>query len=274
MFTIESTNDYLYHYTSREVGLENILGEMKIRFSPYSKTNDPKEIYGPNFNWLLPPEIMNEVSREEIRESESYYRKQVYEYPKLLCFSQDLPHYFDQNRRERTISRGFSRARLWATCADNHRGMCFVFDKKALTDTVFKHIDKRNVLLSNVNYSTLDKHAEAYRVNFSDVKKLGIKKSFKKNLKNIVNTVFFHKTNDWDDEEEYRIVILNNSDEYIYISINDCLRGIIVGSEFNKVYNPILFELHDIGIKIGRISWDNGKPYVHETKPSKMWFKS
>lgn len=268
MFELESTEKYLYHYTSRKVGLENILGEMKIRFSPYANTNDPKESNRFSFWGYDPSSIKSEDGFEALNEivaAEMYYYNQLQKNTKLLCFSQDSPEYFDLDEQFKHSGRGFSRVRLWANCADNHKGMCFIFDKQLLIDSVntaFKEF-KLNILHGNVNYGGLDTIMKSFKIDYDKIRKIGIENSFKEYLKDNTNNIFFHKTVDWKDENEFRIVVLNSLHKYLYVSITESLRGIIVGSKFPLVYYPILWQLQENrGIQFGKIWWFNGIPSV------------
>jgi hypothetical protein len=76
---------------------------------------------------------------------------------------------------------------------------------------------------------------------------------------------FFEKRKDWEDENEYRIIILTLQDLMtdFYIDISQCIVGIIVGVDFNKVYEPCITEVcKKYSIEADRIQWSEGVPVL------------
>jgi len=108
----------------------------------------------------------------------------------------------------------------------------------------------------------------AFKLDYDYIQNVGIENSFKEFLKDNASKIFFHKTFDWQDENEFRLIVLNSLDEYLYVAIDESLKGIVVGSKFPMIYYPIFHNLQETkGIKFGRIQWFNGIPVAVDQTP-------
>jgi hypothetical protein len=72
---------------------------------------------------------------------------------------------------------------------------------------------------------------------------------------------FLRKSEDWATEWEYRWLVHGENPEPEYVKFKDALRGVLVGVDFPKVYEPSLIELcKPLNIPVGRVSWFNAVP--------------
>lgn len=92
--------------------------------------------------------------------------------------------------------------------------------------------------------------------------------------------LYFFKDFDFKDENEFRIILKDNSSEYKYLNILNSLRGIILGDKLPKVYVNLFKSLrekiqiqHDndysddkLIINLDKMHFDEGLPTIQHIK--------
>lgn len=268
---IVDCNKYLYHYTKLNIGFEYILYNGTLRMSPFFAVNDPyeskKKSFGVSYNvsdFLSDDDLIGISKEETIKRIDSILNKQNLSLSKineeanklltydckLICFSRDNSKLFKADYPDHIYYRGYCRPRMWAQYADNHRGFCFVFDKKELNKQIYNSLNnKGKIIKGNVQYSNV---LDAFRkkikhLDFSKIKEYGLRIYLEDyHLKLFAKEIFFKKALDWRDELEYRWVLISNeAEEYIYFPFGNALKEIYVGINFPKVYEELLYKLND-----------------------------
>ena len=185
-----------------------------------------------------------------IQNYENELNKIILDETLLFCLSQNKKIVkYSKNKKpfesDDLYSTGFYKLRMWAQYGDNNRGVCLCFSREKLKE-VF-----RNQYINSKIYSTEVKYNDDLKGKFSqfsmeydqinnDFKKYVIDKHIPKKYENI----FFKKTEDWKDEQEYRFVIISNDvNEKITINISAALTGIFLGIDFPEVYIKSLLHL-------------------------------
>ncbi len=131
-----NNNEYLYHYTSVSTAFK-ILYTNQLRFSKLSKTNDTTESK-PKIS------IANDEDAEKMKDIIEFFLKMNQEKMELMCFSRDSTKSKSKNGIPENImyddyfGRGFALPRMWAQYAQNNKGVCFVFNKQRLIDSLKK----------------------------------------------------------------------------------------------------------------------------------------
>ena len=168
-------------------------------------------------------------------------------------------------RRANVIGRGFALPRMWAQYSSNNEGVCLIINK----DKLLNYISAQEIFNINnkVNYV---KNYLTYPMNKEYIIKLYkkiISNSFDvfstlvKDDSDFVKFNFFSKLDDWQSENEFRILTLvneNNLDKVIKINnIYKFVEGIVVGQNISDENCFILHQLVDGNTIIRRIHFDN-----------------
>lgn len=254
---------YLYHYTSLEKAY-SILYNNELWFSDLTNTNDIFEqkvkISFESLKTICSSQEDYEQLLEKVNKVREYMnnaKKRI----KLLCFSQDtnlsakkerdsfqklMNSLSDYSMEVNVIGRGFSLPRMWAQYASNNRGLCFIFNKKKLLNKVKEsnHVfiaDKVEYHpLYNPYMMSVDEFKETlYLINteYDDALKTMIK-----NKSAYLKYDLFSKLLDWSSENEFRIILTNNTGEGTVKlkNITDMIEGIVYGSETDSVNTEII----------------------------------
>jgi len=232
------------HYTNREVALEKILPSNTLRFNEIKNSNDPWEyrkfILTSFENDSDPIEAKLKADEIKLKSAEA----------KAISFTKDSDGF-----------RCFNNILMWSHYAENHKGVCLVFDKQKLEKLFKQQFSKKRLNPKNVQYF---KSPVETTVKGSDdtIEKM------KKDAKNI----FYTKHTAWKYEAEYRLMILPDEKKdtllKLMISLNKkkdkyfnedikALVAIFIGLEFSNTYKCVI----DNFIKNSEIVYNNTNNY-------------
>lgn len=193
---------YLYHYTSFESAIK-ILASQKLLFSAVGTLNDINESSGVDY-------LSKDIT---VKEQERFdYLLNSYS---QLSFTMDT-----KNRR------GFDIPAMWGHYAERGRGVCFAFDKRMM----IKEARKRSLYSKEVNYSPI---LDLDSLDYDDLRYKD-PDSFIRLQK---DELFFHKSKDWEYEQEYRFILINDDPNQRYFDITGLLSAIIL---YAKKYDDFL----------------------------------
>ncbi len=268
---IKSVDQYVYHYTTLEKGLECILKDMKLRLSPLSEVNDPREYqilhpYFPAFdNHTV---VENSEPLKKIHEIRDYFDKFRNNH-KVICFSRDSENIFNVPDHYKGIYRGFNKPTLWSHYADNHKGLCLIFDKDKLIESLISNFgsrEKYKVYNDNlVNYVALENHIEKLGIKYEDIENHGLPKVLEDFTNQNIKDLLFTKTIDWEVENEFRIMVCDYSNKmYLYLPVSDSLLAIVMGAKLPSVYWG---SIGQFGIPFAQLEWKNGLPFLKNVFP-------
>lgn len=127
---------YLFHYTRRDRAFARIVPDGQLRFSPLDRLRDPLE----NKPWTLGVaqyggEVNNGVglrARLAAGWALNTLANSVRTRARILAFTHDAPGYEDFA----AFGRGWARASMWEHYAENHLGVCLVFDKERAVSAI------------------------------------------------------------------------------------------------------------------------------------------
>ncbi|MCK5330953.1 MAG: DUF2971 domain-containing protein [Candidatus Marinimicrobia bacterium] len=227
------TNDALFHFTSAKVAIENILFEGSLRFSPYSRMNDPNEyryqdIYDSwSFGSLLQDNGFSKASVVEILEHIIRFNS------KVCCFCQSnekLPGYY--------------KPRMWAQYSDNNEGVCLVFSKEKLLYYIKNHLKYKYLFSDYVAYKG-EIPRSRYMIHQNISNSVNYEDDAITHLHNNKNNIYFLKHTDFEQENEFRIILIKENDDinYLTIPIKDFIKGIIIGDRFHDSFVDIINHL-------------------------------
>lgn len=227
---LENSNEnLLFKFTSVNLNLFRMIVNSELWFSSFSKLNDP-------FEGQYVVEEMKLPSDEALKvfyKHDSHYQNSDFKIDRRIkvvkaninLFYSDLNSYlkkeYFQKFKVACFSRVYDEILLWSHYADEHKGICLIFDKEAL--------------LNGLKESTTDE-MESSRVDYDTMKKLQVsftdKEPYKIRIENDED-VIFRKLECWGYEKEFRIYFKKefSSEQNINTSTFDkkALRGIIFG---------------------------------------------
>lgn len=223
-------NQFLFHYTTYSAAL-GILLSQQMRLGPLVNKNDPLEFEDHRDDGRV---IHGNPSNEELAVIIGDYKNAVDEKVRSVrfaSFAMDMffynpPKDFQENCYN-NLTKGWACSRMWAQYADNHKGVCLVFDRENLVKSFEKSFGSCEIYCKEVTYTN-----NLYP----------LQESLEQNCKSLLTSekisFLFQKCQDFRDEQEFRLLLidksLKNTDELVSFSISDSLCGVIPGVRFPR----------------------------------------
>lgn len=251
---------FLYHYTRFDTALEHILAKRELRLSPFSAMNDPRESSDWQFTPRDFPTVLGTqaVQDRTVRHANDRLKRTW----KVLALTADDPDAMQIPTN--LFSRGFARARMWASYGGNHRGGCLVFDRAKMIDEVGAQlgIDTDHRWYSSAVQYTDDFSADALVLSGEEIGTHGIEQALQRHQARHYSSLFFHKNRDWATEYEYRFVAQRLDDfGYLFVNVSQSLVGMVLGKDVPDVYAPTVDKAAERAvIGVGQLEWRNGAP--------------
>lgn len=213
---IDINKSHLYHYTSFESAVK-ILTSGKLRFSAYKNVNDINESCGPVVLYA------NKEDEKKVEAMLKYYLQ--------LSFSMDKV-----GKRA-----GYDIPAMWGHYAESGHGVCLAFD----SDKIGQNVLERHLYSNAVEYS----NGRSLNELVYDSKLHGDAATFIRKAK---DSIFFHKSEDWAYEQEYRVIAISDETP-LELDIKNCLVGVILfartAEEFiSSVERAALSKITDVDI--------------------------
>lgn len=198
----------LYHYTSFESALK-IIESQTLLFNPLKRMNDINELYRPLY-----------FNQNYSKENWDKMKEMIYSHQQI-SLSRDIG-----------VKKGFDIPAMWGHYSDKGRGVCLVFSKEKLLNTLSEEHIKGSVRYLNINKFDPDIVASPT-----------IERT-KRFSKREYRDYFFKKTKDWSYEQEFRILLRSDSCERVKLCFQDALIGVIAHraddvKENEKYWNSI-----------------------------------
>lgn len=255
-------NRYLFHYTTEYIAIEYILKNCELKFSTRESSHDPFEqnelkhvftssAFGPNGF------VGFDSKYDYIREINNVRNKVKY-----ACFCIDA-----DNLLSYPWDKGCFRSRMWSQYANSHKGVCLVFDYKAMEKLSFEVLpatEKTWIINSRVGYN--DENNNLKKVLEVSSKDHDLIPSNR--VKLFCEAYLFTKLKDYENENEYRICIYDDTDsKNILVNVKEAFRGIILGYNFPDVYLSVIKMFSDqLKIPVVRANWFRGKPSFEQVE--------
>ncbi|MFW2601859.1 DUF2971 domain-containing protein [Aliarcobacter butzleri] len=242
-----NSDDAIFHYTKKETAMEYILNDKKLKFGFFHSTNDPyeyKKRLTSAFGW-------GDINQSLFLESMKLIDNTI-QNTSFLSFCRN------------SNNKGYEKPRMWSQYGQNHSGICLVFSKESLIKTIENQLSQDYfVYAENVNYKEIDSES----LNIYD--DLTVNEIIINHIKQNHKNIFFQKHLDYKDENEFRIILIqkteNNFYKNIFVDISDSLKFIILGDSFPKVYLPTIKELSSkLNITYEKLEWRNNQYFLDE----------
>jgi hypothetical protein len=187
---------------------------------------------------------------------------------RLLALTVDAEGYADTAKE---FSRGWARPRMWEHYAENHAGVCLVFDANGFINAVVRSLESQGLphpYYKRVRYTEtgsadlmLDLPALAGQTTPSTVAQY---------IEDHHVDLFFRKALDWETEHEYRFVLTapEGYESDVFVDFGESLMAAIVGEKFPSWQLAAAIDVCvGAGVDPLRLDWTTGRPTLAELPP-------
>lgn len=257
---------YLYHYTSADTALKHILKNGTLQLNSFSRVNDPRE----SKEWDMSPFVRAGVNLS-IEQYDAISRKisdMIKANAKLVCFSRDKGEAVGKCQ---PLDRGFAKPSMWHHYGDEHRGFCLMFDRNKLNEALIKQLDNGRLISGKVSYSNegilSNPSNDPFVVNLLEAR--GTEdyiSAIQDHLSSWFTDLFLRKLADWENEDEYRWIYIDNHSNPIHVNFHDSLEAIVIGEHVPDAhYEDILRYCVKYHAEVAKLNWHNGYPKIEHT---------
>jgi hypothetical protein len=263
-YSLTSNSQLLYHYTRVDSLLEKILPTASLRMGAMAYTNDPYETkdwifsFGTNGgSFDLPVELWSKLESDATRIAKTH--------AKLICFTRDNDS-TPTAEIDHIWERGFCKPRMWSQYAGEHTGACLIFDREKLESSLRSTCPSDAYIFGdNVKYRNRSQaqplRNNPFILNFDLHKSIGIDETVKLHVLHFWNQLFFEKSIDWMQEQEFRWLMWDQMHTHHIFGFSDALKAIVLGPKFPEERMKELISLQkNLNFDIRRLNWKNGVP--------------
>lgn len=265
-----SSKPLLYHYMKAD-HLESVLRNGELWLGPWTRLNDPRERKSWTADDLVMPAVGVGLDSLEAQQAvEDEVDRVLRRGARLACFTQDGAPTAGA-ASDTYFHRGWGRAAMWDRYADEHRGVCLVFDQVELLSRVEESVPDRDGNIrtwGSVRYVDAPLYVPVAGA-FKSVGDLRVALDEMTSQHGVVNDLYMTKNRDWESEREFRVVVVGwnlpdaELDEPLVVPIRDCLRAVVVG-EAGDVDSAaaLVHSAGASGVDVLRCGWVAGAPVL------------
>ena len=258
MLSYGESGSFLYHYTRLATAIEHIIPSQRLALQPFAGMNDPREAREWNVSTTG-----SGGNRFGVKEFWNAYEvtNRLKQTCKLVCFTADAT---PDAEGEPEFARGYARPRMWAHYAEDHRGVCLLFDRDALHERLTSTFEGRGELFfGSVAYADRGIPLHVLDLNVGTILDRGLESVLDSLVKSHSTELFFSKARDWATETEVRYLLRTPTEGAEFVSIEGTLRAVCMGDALSPEYEPSLRSLcTEFDLDLLKIEWDNGRPIV------------
>lgn len=259
-------DSFLYHYTSLSSACK-IFESNSLKLSNLTNTNDPLEFLSPEKCGFS---SCGDIDYKKVFQELILSGQKRRNYVRMLCFCKDLfctseewKNEKNQDFADNLLFKGWARSRMWAQYADNHSGVCLVFDKdefKKCFDSLANNDieilkDKKIEYTNYISKLESAMSPKGIQCDYSDFYLESDRKDF-----------LFYKCEDYRDENEYRFCLINRAlkspDEAMFVNYGVSLKAVIFGQRFSTSLNLATPD----NVEQFKIKWKFGRPSLLKIK--------
>jgi hypothetical protein len=233
------------HYTSLQTALEKILPTKNLRLGRITSTNDPRE--SKDRLYKISVQVEN-GEKTQIEYNQQEYLKEWRVFC-TSCHNDPLGEFKSTFNYEKY---GVAYSNMWAHYA-KHNGVCLLFDGKILDNNMRQIYGDVKHGFVEYDFNKAISIPQTYLYESPELIRQYQLNHYREN--------FLYKTPQWRYEHEFRWLIQSQIDSEIFVSIENALKAVIVGVDFDYVYLPSLKALCEGSrIPVHKICWTNGRP--------------
>ena len=216
------------HY-SRLENLANILHDKRIRLGPIANLADPREC---SLDWIVTAGLGHELNYTEWQIAEKV-KNSVGKYLRIFCaagVNDEIPE--GGCPIESSI---YGRPRMWSQYGGNSNGFCIVLNIDYLSQAMESLVTKKDHLISDevTYYPWIHMVSGGTTIEYGDTINLLEKDVFELiNNNSMLRSIYFKKSIDWRDEQEFRWLLFAEHNEIIYVDIEKAIEAVILGWRF------------------------------------------
>jgi hypothetical protein len=270
-YTFNKLEPLYAHYTSPQVAFEHVLPEGRIRLSPYRRMRDPaenKDIVPGTGGYGIDADTFDESVCAMIGEIKARRDR---------CRVLSLTHN-DASARE-TFGCCWARPRMWEQYADEHRGVCLLFDAERLTRAMEDAFSAHQIQswFGDVDYTEAGlagsrlRYLSDPRIFDAGQRADAVTQFIERNA----HDFFGLKTDDFKTEHEYRIVIMTGDEsvvtapgspvsfegEFAHVACGAALVAVLVGERFpNWQLLGANRACERANVLLGKVGWKHRRP--------------
>ena len=269
IFDVLTNSSTVYHYTTANVALENILPYSKLRLTPLALTNDPleyKELLFMSLGWGDFLDKENKITQAMYKVNS--IRREKYQ---MIAFSfnqtTSIPSHRDSLIDQYELL-GCCKPRMWSQYGENHRGVVLALDLNKILNGTNDQLKKENRTHSNpMTYELINIKSKVV-LDSNEIFASDIDDYCERFIERNIEELFFYKHPDYKDENEYRIIVNAISTDRVFINIKDSILAVIIGDRFPDGLLPSLKYLcKKLDVTCKRISWESGQPILFDCLP-------
>ena len=282
----ESSDQFLYHYTTPEAALKHIFPTGALRAQSFVHMNDPRE--AKEWRFAAIGRIDDNADPSELAEYNESADRRAHDAGKLaqqsvrvLAFSTDIEVSDSAINPESVNLRGFAHPAMWWHYGQRHAGVCLVLDRNLFSSAVEQWAQREEnravrdgIFHGAVTYKERwwpELPIKGTSHVFDDGGRDLRMETFS-HLRRFWRELFLEKSTCWSYEYEYRWLFMSHGSEPFYIPIGDALVGIVIGEDFGKnlatgEVDSTAFQTLDLACRRWNISakqvwWSNGVTYL------------
>lgn len=262
--------DIVFHYTKHDKAL-SILQNNQIWLNPFGCLKDPRESKKWNFDFVGKHTVSCIEEHKYILALFDEYIKETCKVVGFCGWNNDeinftgnaIPH-----NRQDYYRAGFSKSRMWSQYAEEHSGVCLAFSRKNIQSQFATTFNENHRYDCDVIYQHyLQDFVKARKVDCDSIIKHGINAVFANQLDKFWKEYFFLKLMDYRDENEYRLVVVDDNQGVALLPIESSLEGIIVGCDIPQQQYDEIIKLRDSlypNVEMHKLDWQEGRPQLME----------
>ena len=263
IYGVKSANQYLYHYTGADIARDFVLKNRTLKLGRILDTNDPRETKDWEFNlWTAGA---HDTGQYKMAETSRWLSSALKSNVRIACFCQDRAPLTGDHVGE-ILQRGFAKPRMWAQYGRNHSGVCLVFDREKLLDSVRKNLNGNTCWVGNVSYRdhfivrALTRNE--FMIDVDELELVGPDRYAANHLVRHHDELFFEKLQDWRDETEWRMMVYGPGSDPIFLPIEQALVGVMHGASTRPEASEEIIALTDIEqVEHMGLVWKNSNPW-------------
>lgn len=263
IYSLKDSNRYVYHYTDADKALNYILKDRTLLLNSFSATNDPKESKEWNIEFFARTPFIDDdfISSRLDAKVAAKLKSSVY----LSCFCSDLSGLTGDHTQD-ILKRGLAKPRMWAQYADKHKGFCLIFEKEILIKKIEEQFSGRSIFHRRVSYidrTWTDRTVRnAFSVDYDLLRRIGIDECCRLHIEQYVDELYFDKLQDWRDEQEWRIVLVDQNGPPSLLEFGEALVGVVHGDSTPIADTERAIELcSEPHIERMGLKWNNHFPW-------------
>ena len=266
---LELENDnLLFHYTTYSKGLNILIGN-SLWAGQLFDMNDPLEFVEINKQSSSVNITTTAIKTDLGNQTKANHKRN--NSIRILAFCVDAFHYHDGIFSNKfpvscgnMLNHGWARSRMWAQYADNHKGVCLVFDKSKLISAA-KNYSEVQTIYDKITYTNyMQDFQNVFESCFNSICNENDYYNFFMNENN--KKFLFQKCVDFLNEQEFLFLFIKNEFEdnksFVFDYL-DSLEGVIVSQKFETLNFGILNRLaKEKNIPCFQLKWSYGTPEI------------